>query len=70
MLNFDPRKPFYRALFVLIGIAVIASGLKPLWRGDSSYENWWGGLAFAPFAIIFGIVLIVGAIFKPNIFQK
>ena len=70
MLNFDPSKPFYRTLFLVMGTAMIGFGIAPLRHGNLSYENWWGGLAFAPFAIIFGIIIVLGAIFKPAIFGK
>jgi hypothetical protein len=70
MLNFDPRKPFYRTLFLVIGAAIIGIGIAPLRHGDLSYENWWGGLGFAPFTIIFGIIIVLGAIFKPTIFGR
>ena len=70
MLNFDPRKPFYRALFLIFGATIIGVGIGPLRHGRLSYENWWGGLVFAPFAIIFGIIIVLGALFKPAIFGK
>jgi hypothetical protein len=70
MLDFDPRKPFYRALFVLVGLVFIGFGLAVLWRGRVTYENWWGGLVFAPFAILFGLVFALGALFKPSIFRS
>jgi hypothetical protein len=70
MLNFDPQKPFYRALFVILGLAIGAFGVASMWRGNLSFENGWGGLFFAPFAVVFGIIFIAGAIFKPSIFRK
>jgi hypothetical protein len=53
-----------------VGATLIGFGLTPLRHGDPSYETWWGGLAFAPFAIIFGVIIILGAIFKPSIFAR
>jgi hypothetical protein len=70
MLNFDPHRPFYRALFVIIGTAMAARGIVLLHRVGMSYQNWWGGPVFAPFAIILGIIFIARAIFKPGIFKK
>jgi hypothetical protein len=70
MLKFDPHKPFYRALFMLVGLVFIGFGIAALQRGSMTYQNWWGGLVFAPFAIIFGIIFILGAIFKPSIFRS
>ncbi len=70
MLNFDPARPVFRALFLVLGAVMIGIGITPLLHGNVSYENWWGGLAFAPFAIVFGIIIVLGAIFKPTIFGK
>jgi hypothetical protein len=70
MLSFDPRKPFYRTLFLVIGAAIIGTGMAPLRHGNLTYESWWGGLGFAPFAIILGIIIVLAAIFKPTILGK
>jgi len=70
MLNFDPRRPIYRAFFLILGTVMIGFGLAPLRHGSVSYETWWGGLAFAPFAVTFGIIIVLGAIFKPAIFGR
>jgi len=69
MWNVDPAKPIYRALFVIFGIMCLAFGLTALKNPTLSYRNWWGGLVFGPFAIIFGLVFILGALFKPKIFK-
>jgi hypothetical protein len=37
-----------------------------LWRGDLHYKNWSGELVFAPFAILFGIIIILRALLKPE----
>jgi len=58
-----------RSVFLLLGLAAIALGVVPVLRGDLFYENWWGGLVFSPIAIILGLVMILGAVFKPNIFK-
>jgi len=70
MLNFDPRRPFYRSLFMLVGIMFIGLGITVLRHGAVTYRNWWGGLVFAPFVIVFGVIFVVGAIFKPSIFGR
>jgi uncharacterized membrane protein HdeD (DUF308 family) len=70
MMNFDPHKPFYRALFSVFGLVIISAGVVSLRHGDSSYQNWWGGVVFAPLGIILGVLFILGAIFKPGIFRK
>ena len=70
MLNANPKRPFNRAIFIIVGIAFIGLGLTTLKHGHLLfYQNWWGGMVFGPFAILFGILFIFGAIFKPNIFK-
>jgi hypothetical protein len=70
MLNANPKTPLNRSIFVIVGITFLVIGLAALRHGHLfSYQTWWGGTAFGPFAIIFGIVFILGAIFKPDIFK-
>jgi hypothetical protein len=70
MLNPDPKSRLNRAIFWIAGCVFIGSGLTTFQHGHLlSYENWWGGLVFGPFAIIFGVIFIAGAIFKPTIFK-
>ena len=63
------RQPFCqtstigRIAIVLGGLSVLATGLHSMLRGNYSYENWWGGLAFAPLAVIGGGAIIVAALF-------
>jgi len=51
------------------GVVVLGFGCATILKRDLFYENWWGGLVFAPIAIGFGIILICGAVFKPTIFK-
>jgi hypothetical protein len=54
-----------------LGVAIFGLGLEPiLSRGDLFYRNHFGMLVFAPIAIIFGLVIIFGALFKPGILGK
>jgi uncharacterized membrane protein len=69
MWNVNPTKPVFRVLFVFFGITLLAFGLAALKTPLLSRRNWWGGLVFGPFAIIFGLVFILGALFKPSIFK-
>ena len=69
MWRVDPAKPIFRALFVMFGIMFLAFGITALRNDLLSYRNSWGGLVFGPFVIIFGLVFILGALFKPNIFK-
>jgi hypothetical protein len=69
MLNPDPKRRFNRVIFVALGITAMGLGLAPLLCGHLFYQNVWGGMVFGPFAIIFGVLFILGAIFRPNIFK-
>jgi hypothetical protein len=51
----------------LAGLAMISLGVVPiLKRGDIFYTNWFGGLVFAPLAILFGVFTIGCALFRPK----
>ncbi|CAB5081491.1 hypothetical protein D3OALGB2SA_642 [Olavius algarvensis associated proteobacterium Delta 3] len=44
---------------------VVGTGLIPLLlKNDLFYLNWWGGLVFAPFAVLVGIFLLYLILFK------
>jgi hypothetical protein len=67
MLNTQPQRPLTRIVAGLGGLAAIGFGMSSmLRRGDMFYTNWWGGLVFAPMALIFGLFIIGCALFKPN----
>jgi hypothetical protein len=71
MFNSDPKSPLIRIVAGLGGLTVIGCGLAAiLWRGDLHYRNWIGELVFAPFAILFGLVILFGALFKPAILGR
>jgi len=69
MLNIDFNARFNRVILLVLGIAAVGLGLAPLMHGHLFYENSWGGPVFGPIAIIFGVVFILGALFKPSIFR-
>jgi hypothetical protein len=69
MLKTDPKRSLNRTVFIALGIAAIGLGLAPLRHGHLFYENWWGGPVFGPVAILFGLLFVLGAIFKPDIFK-
>jgi len=49
---------------------MIGFGLRPiLSSGDLNYQNWFGGLVFAPLAIVCGVFLLFAAMFKPQWLQ-
>jgi hypothetical protein len=55
----------------LAGLAVFSWGLGAIvWRGDLHYKNWFGELVFAPFAILFGLLIVLAALFKPEILGR
>lgn len=62
------RQPFSepsiiaRIAIALGGLALIGMGITPILHGDFSYENWWGGLAFAPIAVLGGAAILVASI--------
>ena len=67
MLNTNPKGILYRSVGGLAGLAMISMGVAPIFRsGDFSYRNWFGGLVFAPIAILAGVFTIYCAIFKPE----
>jgi hypothetical protein len=68
MLNTDPKSPLVRTVAILAGLAVFGWGLRAvLWQPDLHYRNWFGELVFGPFAIFFGLLIVLGALFKPEI---
>jgi len=69
MLNPDPKRPLNRIIFIAFGVAAIGFGLAPLRHGHLFYQNWWGGMEFGPLAILFGVLFILGAIFRPDVFK-
>lgn len=67
MLNTEPRSPLVRIVAALAGLAMVGFGVGTLvLRGDMFYTNWFGGLVFAPLAILFGVFIIGCAAFKPS----
>ncbi len=67
MLNSDPHGFLYRIVAVVAGLAIVSFGVTPLLhRGDLFSTNWFGELVFAPLAIVFGLIVIAFALFKPE----
>jgi formate-dependent nitrite reductase membrane component NrfD len=67
MLNTDPHGFLYRIVAVVAGFAIIGFGAAPLFqRSDLFATNWFGGLVFAPLAIVLGLMVIVFALFRPE----
>lgn len=69
VFNYDPRRPLVRVVAGLAGLTAIGWGMSGL-RMDLHYTNWFGESVFAPFAIVLGLVALIGAIFKPEILRR
>lgn len=69
MWYLDPRKKKFRVMFFALGILCLFIGFAML-RQPFKFANAWGAMAVGPFAILFGVIFILGALFKPDIFSK
>jgi hypothetical protein len=68
MFNPDPKRPLIRIVAAIAGVVFFATGIfSVLWRQELHYVNWFGELVFAPFAVLFGLILFLGALFRPEI---
>ena len=68
MFSSDPKTPLYRTVVLIAGLAALGLGFAPILRhGDLFYKNWFGELVFSPLAIIFGLVMVFAALFRPSI---
>jgi uncharacterized membrane protein len=59
-----------RAFLALISFLIVMLGVGTLFRGKIEYYNWWGGIVFAPFAIVIGSLGLLIAAFRPNVFLE
>lgn len=59
-----------RTILALISFFIVMLGAATLFHGKLEYYNWWGGIIFAPFAIIIGSLGLVIAAFKPTVFEE
>jgi len=53
-----------RTLASVLAVFLILYGVAQITGGRVSYENYWGGLVFAPFTIVLGILLLYIALFR------
>lgn len=67
MFSSDPKGAVYRTVVIVAGLSMIGLGLTPiLGREVWLYANWFGGLVFAPLAVLFGLLMIFFAVWKPQ----
>ena len=59
---------FQRAVVAVISCVFITLGVGTLFNHAVQYRNWWGGVVFAPFAILIGVGMLVIAILRPKAF--
>ena len=64
MIRGPQQKMYLSILCGILGVVAFFWGLRPLLAGDYSYNNWFGGLVFAPVAIIAGGLMVLGAVFN------
>lgn len=55
-----PNHP--RLGLLLLGVAVIGMGLRPLLRGNVDYVGLAGSMVFAPFVVLLGVILLCVAV--------
>jgi hypothetical protein len=63
----SPRTARIAMAFVCLLILIL--GAATLFQGNIGYRNWWGGVVFAPFAIIVGGLGLFIAGFRPKFFS-
>src|SRR5882762_6495746 len=52
MLKASQKNPLNRAIFIMVGTAFVGVGVFALRHSPIfSYQTWWGGMAFGPFAM-------------------
>ena len=53
-----------RAIVLLMGLGLLLGGIRALTGGALHYRNYWGGVVFAPLAIVMGGALLVLLVVK------
>jgi membrane-bound ClpP family serine protease len=59
-----------RAILALISLVIVMFGAATLFNGKIDYYNLWGGIVFAPIAIIIGSLGLIIAALKPKILVR
>ena len=65
-MNDNSRRKANRIAVVIAGSILIITGIISIITGQLQYTNYWGGLVFAPVAILAGILAIYIAIYRPS----
>ena len=47
-----------RLFLIVFSVILISTGVVHIIRGSMGWKNYWGGLVFPPFAVVFGLLLI------------
>jgi len=50
----------------MLAAVLIVGGGATLYRGGFGWTNYWGGLVYAPFAVVIGLLLFVVVFKKPS----
>jgi membrane protein implicated in regulation of membrane protease activity len=64
------RDRLAKAAFVSLGAFLIVSAGAAIIAGRLNYQNYWGGVVFAPFAIFFDLLILVAVLFRWNSFSE
>ena len=55
-------KPAQQVVLGFVGLMILGWGVLTLLGGALHYSNVWGGMMFAPFALLIGILVVLVAI--------
>jgi hypothetical protein len=58
------RHKIERLSLIVFSIILISTGVVHIIRGSMGWKNYWGGLVFPPFAVVFGLLLIYVGLFR------
>jgi hypothetical protein len=59
-----------RVIIALISLVIVMFGAATFFHGGIDYPNSWGGVVFAPFAIVIGSLGLIVATLKPKVFAQ
>lgn len=64
MLTCRNRDRLARCGLLGAGLFLVIRGMLALLGGRASSQNYWGGLVFAPFGMVLGLLLAIIAVFR------